>query len=347
MRGVVFWGERKLELREFPDPSPGPGEVVLEIKASGMCGSDLKFYRVKGGAQALGLGGDGSPVIGGHEPCGVVAAVGPGVDPNEAKLGDRVMDHHYLGCGVCPHCLDGWSQLCREGFLVYGATAHGAHAPYMKVPARTLVPLPEALSFTTGAAISCGTGTAYGALRRLELAAGDCIAIFGQGPVGLSATQLASAMGAKVIALDIGPTRLARAREFGAEHLIDPGSDDPVAAIEALTGGAGADLTLECSGAPEARVAAVRSLRTWGRACYVGEGGEVTLEVSKDMIRRQLTLLGSWTFSKHGQADCARFVVEHEIDVERLFTHRFELDQAEAAYRLFDGQTTGKGVFEF
>ncbi len=347
MRGVVFLGERKLELREFPDPSPGPGEVVLEIKASGMCGSDLKFYRVKGGAQALGLGGDGSPVIGGHEPCGVVAAVGPGVDPNEAKLGDRVMDHHYLGCGVCPHCLDGWSQLCREGFLVYGATAHGAHAPYMKVPARTLVPLPEALTFTTGAAISCGTGSAYGALRRLELGAGDCIAILGQGPVGLSATQLASAMGARVIALDIGPTRLSRAKEFGAEHLIDPGSDDPVAAIEALTGGAGADLTLECSGAPEARVAAVRSLRTWGRACYVGEGGEVTLEVSKDMIRRQLTLLGSWTFSKHGQADCARFVVEHEIDVERLFTHRFELDQAEAAYRLFDRQTTGKGVFEF
>ena len=320
---------------------------MLEIKASGMCGSDLKFYRVKGGAQALGLGGDGAPVIGGHEPGGVVAAVGPGVEPNQVKLGDRVMDHHYLGCGTCPYCLDGWSQLCREGFVVYGATAHGAHAPYMKVPARTLVPLPDELTFTSGAAISCGTGTAYGALRRFDLAAGDSIAIFGQGPVGLSATQLASAMGARVIALDIGAERLARAREFGAEHLIYPGSDDPVAAIEELTGGAGADLTLECSGAPEARVAAVRSLRTWGRACYVVEGGEVTLEVSKDMIRRQLTLLGSWTFSKHGQADCARFVVDRDIDVERLFTHRFELDQAEAAYQLFDRLTTGKGVFEF
>jgi threonine dehydrogenase-like Zn-dependent dehydrogenase len=217
----------------------------------------------------------------------------------------------------------------------------------MKVPARTLVPLPDELSFTTGAAISCGTGTAYGALRRLDLAAGDTIAIFGQGPVGLSATQLARAMGAKVIALDIGDERLARAREFGAEHLIDPGSDDPVEAIKALTGGAGADLTLECSGAPVARIAAVQCLRTWGRACYVGEGGEVTLEVSKDMLRRQLTLIGSWTFSKHGQADCARFVVENNIDVERLFTHRFKLDQAKAAYQEFDTQTTGKGVFEF
>jgi threonine dehydrogenase-like Zn-dependent dehydrogenase len=295
----------------------------------------------------MGLGGDGSPVIGGHEPCGVVAAVGPGVEPAEAKLGDRVMDHHYLGCGICPHCMDGWSQLCPEGFLVYGATAHGAHAPYMKVPARTLVPLPDALTFTTGAAISCGTGTAFGALRRLGLDAGHNIAIFGQGPVGLSATQLASAMGARVIALDIGAERLARSREFGAEHLIDPSSDDPVAAIEELTDGAGADLTLECSGAAEARVAAVRCLRTWGRVCYVGEGGEVTLDVSKDVIRRQLTLIGSWTFSKHGQADCARYVVENGIDVEHLFTHRFKLEDAEAAYQLFDRQTTGKGVFEF
>jgi threonine dehydrogenase-like Zn-dependent dehydrogenase len=347
MRGVVFLGERKLEFQDFPDPTPGPGEVVLEIKASGMCGSDLKFYRIKGGAKALGLGGDGAPVIGGHEPCGVVAAVGPGVAAAEAKVGDRVMDHHYLGCGKCPQCQDGWSQLCPEGFLVFGATAHGAHAPYMKVPARTLVPLPDELSFATGAAISCGTGTAFGALRRLGLEAGQSIAIFGQGPVGLSATQLASAMGARVIALDIGAERLARAGEFGAEQLIDPKHDEPVAAIQELTGGAGVDLSLECSGAPEARVAAVRAVRTWGRACYVGEGGEVTLEVSKDVIRRQLTLLGSWTFSKQGQADCARFVVAHGIDVERLFTHRFKLDQAEAAYQLFDSQTTGKGVFEF
>ncbi len=347
MRGVVFLGGRRLEIRDFPDPAPGPGEVVLQIKASGMCGSDLKFYRVKGGAQALGLGGDGSPVIGGHEPCGVVAEIGPGVDPSEAKVGDRVMDHHYLGCGACKQCLDGWSQLCPEGFLVYGATAHGAHAPYMQVPARTLVPLPDELTFTTGAAISCGTGTAYGALGRLGLAAGDTIAIFGQGPVGLSATQFAAAMGARVIALDPGAERLARAKDFGADALVNPDENDPVPAIRELTRGEGADLTLECSGHPDARLAAVRGARVWGRVCYVGEGGEVTFEISKDIIRRRVTLIGSWTFNKQGQADCARFVVEHGIDVESLFTHRFKLDEAEAAYELFDTQTTGKSVFEF
>ncbi len=137
MRGVVFLGDRELELQEFPDPTPGPGEVVVEIKASGMCGSDLKFYRAAkdGGTAALGLGGDGSPVIAGHEPCGVVAAVGPGVDEPEAAIGSRIMVHHYAGCGHCEHCRVGWSQLCGDGITVYGVTGHDGHAPYIKVPA--------------------------------------------------------------------------------------------------------------------------------------------------------------------------------------------------------------------
>ncbi len=157
MRGVTFLGDRALEIGAFPDPTPGPGEVVLEIKASGMCGSDLKFYRAPRGvgARDLGLGGGGEPVIAGHEPCGVVAAVGPGVGAAEAAPGQRVMVHHYAGCGVCGHCRTGWSQLCRAGIVVYGITAHGAHAPHMAVPARTLVPLSDGLSFEVGAAISC------------------------------------------------------------------------------------------------------------------------------------------------------------------------------------------------
>jgi D-arabinose 1-dehydrogenase-like Zn-dependent alcohol dehydrogenase len=161
MKAVVLPGDRKVEIREFPDPTPGPGEVVLEIKASGMCGSDLKYYRASGGAASLGFKTSGGPVIAGHEPCGVVAAVGPGVPANQARVGMRVMQHHYRGCGVCPHCQTGWMQLCVEGVAeVYGATGHGAHARYMKCPARTLVPLPDELSFDAGAAISCGTGTA-------------------------------------------------------------------------------------------------------------------------------------------------------------------------------------------
>src|SRR2546429_5064837 len=101
---------------------------------------------------------------------------------------------------VCRHCRVGWSQLCRAGITVYGVTANGGHAEYLKVPARTLVPLPDELSFVEGAAVSCGTGTAYGALRRMQLAGGSTLAVFGQGPVGLSATVLGAQMGARVMA---------------------------------------------------------------------------------------------------------------------------------------------------
>jgi threonine dehydrogenase-like Zn-dependent dehydrogenase len=346
MHGVSFLGERKLQILDCPDPTPGPYDVIVEIKASGMCGSDLKFYRAAGGeTAALGLGKLEGPVIAGHEPCGVVVAVGSKVEAHAAQIGARVMVHHYSGCGVCQHCRSGWSQMCVAGSTVYGVTAHGAHADYMKVPAHTLVPLPDELTFTTGAAVSCGTGTAYGALRRMNLGGAHTIAIVGQGPVGLSATQLAAAMGARVIALDVNAERLARAKAFGADAVVDPKADDAVVAIRTLTHGTGADLTLDTSGSPEGRVTAVRATRAWGTACFVGEGGDVSLDVSRDLLRKQLTIIGSWTFSKIGHADCASFIADRKIAVDHLFTHRWQLAQAEEAYRLFDRQSGGKGVF--
>ena len=348
MKAVVFPGERKVQFLDFPDPTPGPGEVVLEIKASGMCGSDLKFYRAVGGASSLGLGKISGPVIAGHEPCGVVVAVGAGVAEKQARIGMRVMQHHYRGCGVCEHCSTGWMQLCVEGVAeVYGATGHGAHARYMKCPARTLVPLPDELSFDAGAAISCGTGTAWGALHRLDLQGNHTIAVFGQGPVGLSVTLLASHMGARVIALDTSDERLARAKEFGADVLINPlKTENVVQAIRDLTHGRGADASLDASSSPQARAQAVRCVRTWGKACFVGEGDSVTLDVSSDLLRRQVTLMGSWTFSTIGQADCARYIADRGIDIDRLFTHHWKLEQAEEAYQLFDKQSSGKGVID-
>ncbi len=278
MKAVIFPGDRKLEFLEFPDPTPGPGEVVLEIKASGMCGSDLKHYRASGGAASLGFKTSGGPVIAGHAPCGVMAAVGFGVPEDQTRVGMRVMQHHNLRCGVCPHCSTGWTQLCIGGVAeVYGATGHGAHARYMKCPARTLVPLPDELS-------------------------------------------------------------------FGADVLINPKTtENVVQAIKDLTHGLGAHLSLNASSSPAARAQAVRCVRTWGKACFVGAGDTVTRDVSNDLLRRQVTLIRSWTLTV-GQADCARYIADRGIDVDRLFTHRWKLDQAEEAYQLFDKQTSGKGV---
>ena len=338
MRGIVFRGDCTLELATFPDPTPGVGEVVLEIKASGMCGSDLHFYRLPGSALA-------SSVIAGHEPCGVVVAVGPGVIEPHARIGARVMVHHYSGCMGCPDCRSGWPQMCRTTpITVYGTDAHGAHAPYMKVPAVTLVPLDERLSFAAGAAISCGTGTAWGAFERTGLTGRDTVAIFGQGPVGLSATLLAKAQGARIIALDIDENRRSTAKAFGADAVINPRDGRVAEAIRELTAGKGASVVLETSGAASANQDALDSVSPWGTVCLVGIGSEFSFSLAK-YLRTQLRILTSWTMSVQGQRACADFVVERGIDLDALFTDRWRLDQADEAYQAFNRQSGGKGVF--
>jgi threonine dehydrogenase-like Zn-dependent dehydrogenase len=127
--------------------------------------------------------------------------------------------------------------------------------------------------------------------------------------------------------------------------MVNPRETDTVDAIRQLTHGAGADLSLDASASPDGRIAAIRCVRTWGTACLVGEGGNVTIEVSPDMLRRQVSVVASWTFSTVGQADCARFVADRGIAVDHLFTRCWTLDQADEAYRWFDRQSDGKGVF--
>ena len=344
MRGLIFAGDKKIDYVEVPDPTPGPGEVVLEMKASGICGSDLHMYRGPKGMRLLGVTAEG-PIIAGHEPCGVVAAVGPDVSPREAKVGARVMVHHYAGCNVCQHCRTGWAQMCDgTAPTIYGIGAHGGHARWLKVPAQTLVHLPDGLSFEAGAAISCGTGTSYQALQRLHIAAGDTIAVFGQGPVGLAGTQLAAALGARVIAVDLSPERLALAREMGAEITINSSTDDAVDLIKQATGGKGADFALEASGVQSARNAALNCVKIWGVVGFVGVGREANVDLTP-LMRRQVTVFGSWTFSNVGQAECARFAAERGIAVDRIFTDRWRLDQGAEAYRKVDAQLGGKGVF--
>jgi len=341
MKAVVFLGENKLEIRDFTDPVPGPDEVVVRMKASGMCGSDLHHLHgpVRTGADL---------VIEGHEPCGVVDLVGEAVRPTEAKVGDRVMVHHYDGCRTCQFCRSGFTQYCPNARTVFGGLdGHGGHADFMKVPAHALIKLPDSLSFKTGAAISCGTGTAFGAIKRVGLSADETVAIFGQGPVGLSATMLAKAFGARVIAVDVEPSRLEMAKKFGADDVINSAEQDPVTAIRELTrNGAGADKSIECSAIASVRRQAVQAVRPWGTACMVGVFGPIELD-SEELIQLRKTVVGSLTFSKNQQEECALFVAERGLDVESLFTNEFRLEEAEKAYELFDQRKIGKGVFIF
>ena len=338
MRGFLLLGERQTEMRDFPDPEPGPHDVVVEMKASGICGSDLRPYRGarRDPAQAF---------ISGHEPCGVVVATGAAV--TDWQAGDRVMMHHYEGCGQCKYCRVGYSQLCLVSHKTYGSNAHGGNADYLRAPARTMVRLPDELSFEEGAAVACGTGTAYTALKRLDVSGRDTLAVFGQGPVGLSATMLGAAMGARVIAVDVAPERLDLALQHGASEAIDGRTQDPVQTILQLTHGEGADATLDATGNPEARVNALRAARTFGRACLVGEGNTTTFDVSPQIIHKQLTIHGSWTFSAVGMEECARFVLDRRVPLRQLITHTFSLDEADDAFHLFDAGKTGKCLISF
>jgi threonine dehydrogenase-like Zn-dependent dehydrogenase len=335
MRGLVFKGNREIRLEEFPDPAPGPGEVLVAMRASGICGSDLNLYR----RTSFDRG-----VVCGHEPCGEVVARGQGVGERDAPTGMRVMIHHYRGCGRCWLCEMGYTQMCRQA-EVMGTDIDGGHAPYMVVQASTLVELPSELSFSEGAAISCGTGTAYAALKRLDVLGRDTLVIFGQGPVGLSATQLATAMGARVVAVDPSAERRAMSLAMGADTVLDPTAVEPVAAVWELTHGEGADMTLDCSGNSEARVQCARAARAWGKACYVGAHGTATFEMTPDVIHRQLTMLGCWTFNRQLMAECARFAVDRKVELGRVFTNTFTLDQAADAYQQVEAQKMGKGVF--
>jgi threonine dehydrogenase-like Zn-dependent dehydrogenase len=336
MRGLVFLGDQQVELREFPDPKPGPGEVVVAMRASGMCGSDLRPYQ-RGQ----------SNFVTGHEPCGVVAERGPGVTEAQAPLGQRVMVHHYWGCGTCKHCRIGYTQMCVHGSRVMGSSANGGNAPYLLAPAGSLVPLPDELTFAEGAAVSCGTGTAYSALKRLAVSGRDTLAVFGQGPVGLAATQLATVMGARVIAVDPLAERRALASKLGAVLTVDSATENAVDVIREHTRGEGADATLDCTGNAEARANCAKAARAWGRACFVGEQGTATFEMTPDVIHKQLTMYGSWTFSTVLLAECARFAVDRHIPLRDVFTESFTIDDGEAAFRKFSAREMGKGVFIF
>ena len=253
------------------------------------------------------------------------------------------MVHHYTGCGGCKHCRSGWAQMCLEGATVFGANGNGAHARYMKVrrarwfrcPTRS----PSKRARRSPAAPARPTGRSSGSTCRAAKRSRSSA----RARSGLSATQLAVAMGARVIALDVSPERLALAREFGADEVIDARANNPVEAIRELTHGEGAHKTLDTSGAAEARAAAVRAARPGAPPAIVGERGQVTLDVSPDLLRRQITLVGSWTFSTQGQADCADFVADQHRGRQALHAP-LAAGPGRGGLSLFDTQTTGKGV---
>lgn len=340
MKGVVLPGNRQLEFREVPVPEPGHGQVLVRMKASSLCGSDLRaIYRPTdqgSGPEAY------RGVIAGHEPCGVIDRVGPGV--THFHPGDRVVMYHIAGCGLCPDCQGGWQISCSSPErAAYGWQRDGGHAEFLLAEQRTLVALPDQLSYLDGAMVACGLGTAYAACLRAAVSGRDTVLITGLGPVGLAVAMLCQAMGARVVGTDSVPERRALAGQLQVvEHLVASDADDLQAQLRELTQERGFEVAIDCSGNAEARRLCLEQAREWGRVVYVGEGGTVAFAPSPLLIHKQLTLHGSWVCSVPQMIDLVEHLVRWGLHPDRLVTHRFRLDQAREAYEVFDGGKTGK-----
>lgn len=340
MKGVVLPGNRQLEFREFPVPEPGVGQVLVRMKASSLCGSDLRaIYRPTdqgSGPEAY------RGVIAGHEPCGIIERTGPGV--THFRAGDRVVLYHIAGCGLCPECQGGWQISCTsDRRAAYGWQRDGGHAEFLLAEERTLVALPNELSYLDGAMVACGLGTAYAACLRAAVSGRDRVLITGLGPVGLAAAMLCKAMGARVVGTDIEPARRALAERLQATDLAVTSDDDRLRErLLGATEGHGFEVGIDCSGNADARHLCLEMAREWGRVVYVGEGGTVSFAPSPLLIHKQLTLHGSWVCSMPQMVDLVEHLVRWDLHPDRMVTDRFSLDQAREAYELFDSGKTGK-----
>jgi threonine dehydrogenase-like Zn-dependent dehydrogenase len=344
MNGVVLPGNSTVRHIQLEVPEPGSGQVLLAMKASSICGSDIRaIYR-----EHLGHGPEAyQNVVAGHEPAGQVVAVGP--DCRRLEVGDRVAVYHIAGCGVCDECRAGYMIGCTSRFrAAYGWQRDGGHAEYLLAEERTCLPLPDELSYLDGALVSCGFGTAYQSLLRLGVSGRDRLLITGLGPVGLAAAMLGRALGAgPIIGTDVAPSRLAVAVSLGLVDHALLADDEAAARIADLTGGQGVEASVDCSGNASARLLALRSTRTWGRCAFVGEGGQLTLDVSQELIHRQITLHGSWVTSLRHMSELLENLIRWKLRPDVTVTERFALADAGAAYELADAGTSGKVAIVF
>jgi threonine dehydrogenase-like Zn-dependent dehydrogenase len=344
MRGVLLPGGSRVEIKEFPVPTPGHGQVLLRMKASSICGSDIRaIYR-----EHLGHGPEAyQNVIAGHEPCGQIVATGPGC--KRFHVGDRVILYHISGCGVCHDCREGYMISCTSPLrAAHGWQRDGGHADYCLAEETACVALPDSLSYEDGALVACGFGTVYEALNRVAVCGQDRVLVTGVGPVGMAAGLVAKAMGASmVIGADVSAARLDFALTTGCiDHAVqsDAGA---VAAIHELTQGQGCEVSIDCSGSPAGRMVALQGTRRWGRCAMVGEGNTIEFDVSQTIIHNQITVYGSWVTSLGHMEDLVEKLVEWKLRPDRIVSHRFALDEAAEAYRVADEGQSGKVVIVF
>ena len=346
MKGAILPGNSTVELKEFNIPTPGHGEVLIKMKSSTICGSDIRcIYH-----EHLGKGPEGyqTGMIAGHEPCGQIVEAGPGC--RRFKDGDRVIIYHISGCGVCNDCRRGYMISCTsdEYRRAYGWQRDGGMAEYMLAEEKDLVHLPDELSYSDGAQVACGFGTVYEGLEKIGICGNDAVLVTGLGPVGLATAMLCRAMGAqKIIGTEMIDERISIAQKLGLFDEVIKAGPDNVRQIRDLTGGMGVERSVDCSANNKARLTCIQATRKWGRIVFLGEGGTCEFQPSPDIIHDQKTIYGSWVTNIWRMEELVERIVRWGIHPEDLITHRFGLDQVSDAYSLMASGQCGKVAVVF
>ena len=309
---------QRLELHEIPRPQPGDDDVLVRVKAAGICHSDAHYRAGVTRAHPL-------PVTLGHEVAGVVEATGANV--KQLPIGQRVCLHYMVTCGSCVWCIKGNEQFCETGAMI-GKDRDGGYAEFITIPARSVFELPDEIPFEHGAIMMCSSATSLHALNKARMKPGESVAIFGVGGLGISAIQLAKILGAReVFAVDLQPDKLELARSLGAVP-IDARAGDPVKLIRDHTDGRGVDVALELIGLPLTMQQAVRSLAKQGRAAIVGITAK-NFEVSPyhELVNREAEIIG---VSDHLAAEIPlllEFARTRKLNLSNVVTRTVPLDE--------------------
>lgn len=327
MKALVLEGVKKLAVREVSAPEPGALGVLLSVKANGVCRSDWHAWT-----------GDikrDYPMVIGHEMVGVVEEVMPGVA--RFKKGDRVVVPFSGSDGTCLHCQRGSAHLC-DNPLIPGKTYSGGYAEYVGIPLadRNLVLLPQEISFSEGAALGCRFMTSFhGLVDRAEILPGEWVVVYGCGGVGLSAINIASALGCRVIGVDVNAANLELAKAMGAEFVINSRETAPVEAVLEITKG-GANVSVDALGIADTCVNGILSLAKSGRHLQIGittksEAGYIKLPVDM-MVYKELKVIGSVGMAPHRFASMVPLIAQGKLHPGKMVTREISLSEVEGVF---------------
>jgi len=331
MRAAVYRGVNDVRLEEVPVPEIGPGEILLRVHTCGICGTDLK---------KIATGSHSAPRIFGHETSGIVARVGEGV--RKFGIGERVVMFHHIPCGECYYCRHKtfaqcatYKQVgCTAGFVASG----GGFAEYVRVMdwivEKGTVRIPDGISFEQACFVE-PVNTCIKGIETLRLEAGETVLVIGQGPIGIILATLAKRTGARVITSDLHPARLTIASSFGLNLTIDASKADAGKAVREMTEGRGADAVILAVGGNDMIRPAMDATRPGGRVLLFAQTvrSEATIDPAAVCVDEK-ALLGSYSASVELQEESVRFVMNREMVLERLISHRFPLESGVEALNL-------------